>query len=79
MKTTTKVLIIALASSLLAGCCTQHKETATQWEYKVTYPERNSDPNGNAAQERLLNDLAKDGWIFIQKENGSEFFKRPKK
>jgi ABC-type phosphate/phosphonate transport system substrate-binding protein len=67
----------ALAAIILfAGCCTARR--ATQWEYKVAEPQTNPN-NTRQALEPFLNDMAKDGWIFIERDNtGWCYFKRPK-
>ena len=77
MKRSLKYMLITIASSLLvAGCCTSRH--ATQWEYKVAEP---SGPDQNRRQviEPFLNGMAKDGWLFIEKDSvGWYYFKRPK-
>ena len=79
------IALVWTASALfLAGCRTGPH--ATKWEYKVAYPHiprgdanRVEGPEGvRAAQEAFLNDLAKDGWIFVSQTDGRYFyFKRP--
>jgi hypothetical protein len=66
------------------GVCTTRP--ATQWEYKVAYApgvgNANIPPDAKfyEAQEALLNDLAKDGWVFVAKgSDGAFIFKRPKR
>jgi hypothetical protein len=62
------------ASLLLAGCCTSRHATA--WEYKVAYP--SGDAIRHETQETLLNDSAREGWVFLTKDaNGAFIFKRP--
>jgi hypothetical protein len=61
---------------LLTGCCTGRH--ATQWEYKVAEPQGNPN-NTRQALEPFLNDMAKEGWIFIERDStGWCYFKRPK-
>jgi hypothetical protein len=80
-----KLLVIAVSTMvLLAGCCTPRP--ATQWEYKVAFVggagNANVSPNAklHEAQEALLNNLAKDGWVFVAKgSDGGFIFKRPKR
>jgi hypothetical protein len=83
MNNITKSLLITLVSSLLlAGCCAQRHATAIQWEYKVAYAHP-TDPNAtlrHETYESLLNESAKDGWVFVQKDsNGAFIFRRAKK
>ena len=81
MKTHLKQLFIIGASSLLlAGCCTRHG--VAHWEYKVVA----SVPAGNANQaapadwrqdqEKMMNSLAKDGWVFVTETDQTLYFKR---
>ena len=59
------LLVITAAALLLVGCATSSVQYAAQWEYKVkTNPDRDS-PNKNV--EPFLNDMAKEGWLFITK------------
>lgn len=61
---------------LVTGCCATRQ--ASQWEYKVAEPAGNSN-NTRQALEPFLNDMAKDGWIFIQRDaTGWCYFKRLK-
>jgi hypothetical protein len=69
-------LIMATSGLLLAGCCTTRH--APEWEYKVGYPA----PGGNdpKLQEAYMNDLAKSGWIFVERDaTGLFYFKRAMK
>jgi hypothetical protein len=77
MKRNLKYLVLTMtASILLAGCCTAYR--AKHWEYKVAEP-GGSQNNTRQALEPFLNDMAKDGWIFIERDNtGWCYFKRPK-
>jgi len=64
---------------LLGGCCTSRH--AQEWEYKVV---STGNANSNAMtspeqQEALLNDQAKQGWVFVQNEGGWLYFKRAKR
>ena len=81
MKTKLKQLLVVGASSiLLAGCCTtQH---VTRWEYKVV--DRNvgkyeSTADWLSKEAALMNELGKDGWIFVGEGDGMLYFKRPQK
>jgi hypothetical protein len=67
------------ASLLLAGCCTTHH--VTQWEYKVVRQNRVGMAYSDFArtQETLMNNLAKDGWIFVSQSDDTLCFKRPMK
>ena len=80
MKTKLKYAIAVIASSfLLTGCCTTNR-SSTQWEYKVAYPEYKEGIPRFQIEEPFLNNLAKDGWIFVQKDKVDVFFfKRAKK
>ena len=78
MKQCTKsALGILAAAFLLAGCCTGRH--ATQWEYKVARPRPHNPNTQTDVPQSFLNDLAKDGWIFVQTDaNGLYIFKRTK-
>src|SRR5262249_11118122 len=61
---------------LLSGCCTTRH--ATHWEYKVAEPP-GSPNNTRQALEPFLNEMAKDGWIFMERDaTGWCYFKRQK-
>jgi hypothetical protein len=78
MRTNLKQLfLIGATSLLLAGCCTTHH--VTQWEYKVVRQNRVGLAYADFAktQESLMNDLAKDGWIFVSQSDETLCFKRP--
>jgi len=84
MKTKTALLSLLAASTLfLNGCCTTPH--ATKWEYKVASPHLRGDANRTEgpegvrqAQEALLNDLGKEGWVLVGQTDGRFFyFKRP--
>ncbi len=79
MKTNLKQLVVVGASSLLlVGCCTIHH--ATQWEYKIAQPVGYNAHSQVEIDQAFLNDQAKDGWIFIEKDDqGDFFFKRLKR
>jgi len=85
------LLIVAVSGLLLSGCQSPHADTVTQWEYKYAYnpvgvgPDVNKPPaaefmkNKPLYETKFLNEMAKDGWIFIQRdESGGCYFKRPK-
>jgi hypothetical protein len=74
MKEKHNYLLMGVVSTLLlAGCCTSRHPT--EWEYKVSAA---SDAT-MGTEAAFLNDQAKQGWIFIQTEQGRFFFKRAKK
>jgi lipoprotein NlpI len=85
MKTKRKILIMLAATSLLlVGCATGHHPT--QWEYKVTLAPAPPNLNEVAVLERLqarqawLNELGKDGWVLVSKDDGGAYyFNRPKR
>jgi|GEM_PF-2061204 hypothetical protein len=80
MKTNLKQLFLIGASSFwLAGCCATHH--VTQWEYKVVRMNRVGVAYADFArtQESLMNDLSKDGWIFVSQSDETLCFKRPVK
>jgi hypothetical protein len=82
MKTNLARILAAIGSSfLLVGCCTQHNATAIQWEYKVVPIKGNANEAGPgySAIQALLNENAKDGWVFVQESNGNFIFKRAMK
>jgi outer membrane biogenesis lipoprotein LolB len=77
MKTKIKyLLVLVLASFVLAGCCTMHSKTK-QMEYKVDWIKA-SDANTQ------LNEYGKDGWklvsVILQQDGVSAqyTFERPK-
>lgn len=77
MKTNLKQLFIVGATSvLLAGCCTPHH--AARWEYKVVRLNRVGVAYADFAktQESVMNELAKDGWIFVSQSDVDLCFKR---
>ena len=80
MKTNLKQLFIIGASSfLLAGCCSTHH--VTRWEYKVVDVNRIGLTQAEIPkkQEALMNDLGKDGWIFVGQSDMGLTFRRPVK
>ena len=77
MKTHIKQLLIIGASSfLLAGCCTPHN--AARWEYKVvaSAPFQAAPADWRQEQEKMMNGLAKDGWVFVSQTDQTLYFKR---
>ena len=69
------MFIVAASGLLLAGCCTARH--TTEWEYKVTHAPSSVNPKLYEAQ---INDLAKNGWVFIESDAaGLLYFKRGKK
>ena len=76
--------IIAASIFLLTGCCTTHH--VTQWEYKVVTGPRWTPANKYKSQEDFLkdreafmDDLGKDGWIYVSETDNTFYFKRPVK
>jgi hypothetical protein len=73
---------------LMVGCCSQRQ--ITPWEYKVTGPPQPSNQTRSFTTEgvearrmeaeQFMNELGKEGWIFVQKEEqtGRYIFKRLK-
>jgi hypothetical protein len=80
-------LVITASTLFLAGCCTTPH--ASRWEYKVVSPHlrRGEGPDANSAgspeavrkaEEALLNDLGREGWVLVSQTDGRIFyFKRP--
>jgi|SRR5208282_2463463 len=77
------VVLIAVSSMLLAGCCSVHH--ADKWEYKVTQvpgaPEETANMRGPSLEERerYLNTLGNDGWILVSEDQAVFYLKRPEK
>ena len=76
-----QVFAIGAGAFLLAGCCTTHH--VTSWEYKVVQENRLGLTNAEIVKHReaLMNDLGKDGWIFVSQSEADATlsFKRPMK
>jgi hypothetical protein len=75
-----QLFIIGAGSLLLAGCCTTRH--VAKWEYKVVpvAPSSGSNPpEFRQGQEALMNELGKEGWIFVSESDGYNYFKRPVK
>ena len=74
-----QLFVIGATSFLLAGCCTA--DHATNWEYRVVDQNRVGVAYADFAktQESLMNNLAKDGWIFVSQSGETLCFKRPVK
>ena len=72
-----QLFLIGAASLLLAGCCTAHH--VARWEYKVVRQNRVGLAYADFAktQESLMNDLAREGWIFVSQSEQTLCFKRP--
>jgi len=80
-------LVITASTLFLAGCYTTPH--ANRWEYKVVSPHlrRGEAPDANSAgspeavrkaEEALLNDLGREGWVLVSQTDGRIFyFKRP--
>ena len=78
MKTNIKFLLVTLISCLLlSGCSTPHQ--APGWDYKVIAVGDANTVSSGEAREALLNDQAKQGWVFIQADGGWFYFKRARK
>lgn len=84
MKPNIKHLLITAATvSLLAGCSTTHQPT--QWEYKVVQSNSwkpdvyKTGEDWRKGQEALMNEMGKDGWIFVTESDNNLYFKRPLK
>jgi hypothetical protein len=75
MKRNLKYTLTAMAGGLLlAGCCSARH--AGKWEYKAAWPPPH-DLRRAEVETSFLNEQAKDGWIFLEKDsNGLFFFKR---
>ncbi len=84
MKTNRSMLVLmAVSSTLLAGCCGVHP--TAHWEYKITLtpqtPEEKAAMRGATLQEQenYLNSLGSDGWVLVSEDQGLLYLKRPKK
>jgi|KBSSwiStaDraftv2_1062776.scaffolds.fasta_scaffold2521746_1 hypothetical protein len=88
-RTMKTLLVITAVASLLVGCATSSVRRTEQWEYKVAAPPfrgfNQANPASNLEDRRktseaFLNDIGKEGWIFIEKdESGWYYFKRAKR
>ena len=78
MKTKIKLLLTAVVSAFLltVGCISPH---AKDWEYKVVELGNANTARSVESQEAVLNAQGKEGWIFVQEDGGSLYFKRPRK
>ena len=72
-------VLIAVAALMLPGCSTEPR--GDRWEYKVIRLARGGDANHSEspegvreAQERLLNDLGKNGWVLVSQTDGRLFY-----
>jgi len=76
------LLAIAAAASVLVGCATSSVHHGEKWEYKVAAPLGNPNPNQVITKQSIepfLNNMAKEGWIFIVTDSiGWFYFKRMK-
>jgi hypothetical protein len=72
-------VVFAASALFLAGCCATPQ--AAKWEYKVASPhfaDAGGHPAVREAQQALLNDLGKEGWVLVSQTEGRDFyFKRP--
>jgi len=89
------LLIITAAALLLVGCATSSVHHNEQWEYKIArspsqeFSQSNPVSQAQAAQaledrrktkEAFLNDMGKDGWILVERDDsGAYYFKRVKR
>jgi len=76
------LIFVAICSLFLAGCCTSPHHV--ECEYKVVRNPHTlaADANPNEivkSREAFLNDLGKDGWILVTKDDGAYYFIRAKK
>ena len=67
--------IIGLSGLSLAGCCTAQQ--ITRWQYKIV--PRVTGPDWRMHQEEMMNDLGKQGWMFVGCVEDSLYFRRPEK
>jgi hypothetical protein len=88
------LLAITVTAWLLVGCATSSLHH-TEWEYKIAAPPSQGSSYGNRAnqaeagqalenrrkvREEFLNDMGRDGWILVEKdEAGWYYFKRAKR
>lgn len=76
-----QLLIIGTSVFLLASCCTTHH--VTRWEYRIVPVVTPAGPEWQTTQEHkeqtLMNDLSKQGWLFVSKSDPFLYFKRPVK
>ncbi len=70
----TCILSFATALLFLTGCSTER--SAVRWEYKAA----TTNAMGAEQMDSFLNGLAKDGWIYVEKDRDSfcYIFKRAK-
>jgi hypothetical protein len=78
MKKCLALLLVTSALSL-AGCCSTPR--TGKWEYKVAWLARGGDANRaegpeavREAQETLLNELGKEGWVLVSQTDGRFFY-----
>jgi hypothetical protein len=87
-------LIFAAGIFLLAGCCTTPHVTRWEYKVTIPPPlpgDTNppnlskmqllmeTDRKWRENQQTFLNDLGKDGWVLINEDEGTFYFKRPVK
>jgi outer membrane biogenesis lipoprotein LolB len=53
------LLVLVLASLVLAGCCTMHSKKTTQWEYTTV------EMVPLSSNDKTLNGYGKDGWTLV--------------
>ena len=73
-------LAIGASTLLLSGCCAGHH--VARWEYKVVPSTRitaGGPTEWRAKQEAMMNDLAKEGWVFLSQSDQHLYFKRAAK
>ena len=71
--------MFAASALSLAGCCSTSQ--VSKWEYKVARLARGGDANHvegpeavREAQETLLNELGKEGWVLVSQTDGRFFY-----
>jgi len=75
-------LVFAASLLCLAGCATVSH--TTKWEYKMEdtrqwAPSAGSTQDWQATCTSHLNDLGKEGWVFMHKDGATIYFMRPAK
>ena len=66
-----QIMVGLIGIVLFTGCCATR--LGKQWEYKVAEPPGNPN-NTRQAIEPFLNDMAKDGWMFIEKDSTGWYY-----
>jgi hypothetical protein len=81
MKIDKKYCLIYVAGCLLFSGCSTNVHL-TRWEYKVVLSgdvKRNTGEHVNYGkdQETIMDNLGKDGWVYVNESSGYLYFKRP--